>query len=69
MADRKASAGVDSRLDYLISTQASRGAALYDARGETGKASAARARLLQLWRRPDPELQSVLAGVRAKVPG
>jgi DNA-binding SARP family transcriptional activator/Flp pilus assembly protein TadD len=34
-------------------------AELYDARGETEKATAVRGRLLQLWRRADPELQSV----------
>jgi hypothetical protein len=44
-------------------------AELYDARGEPGKASAMRARLLQLWRRADPELQPVLAATRARVPG
>jgi tetratricopeptide (TPR) repeat protein len=44
-------------------------AELYDARGETGKASAVRARLLQLWRRADPELQPVVAAARARVPG
>jgi DNA-binding SARP family transcriptional activator/Tfp pilus assembly protein PilF/TolB-like protein len=44
-------------------------AELYDARGETGKASAARTRLLQLWRRADPELQPVLADIRARVKG
>ena len=42
---------------------------LYDARGETGKASAVRTRLLQLWRRADPELQPVLADVRGRVRG
>ena len=42
---------------------------LYDARGETGRASAVRARLLQLWRRADPELQPVVTAMRAKVPG
>jgi DNA-binding SARP family transcriptional activator/Tfp pilus assembly protein PilF/TolB-like protein len=44
-------------------------AELYDARGERGKASAARAKLLQLWRRADPELQPIVSAVRAKVPG
>ncbi|MBW8838379.1 MAG: hypothetical protein JF602_00775 [Gemmatimonadetes bacterium] len=44
-------------------------AELYDARGESGKASAVRARLLQLWRRADPELQPVVAAARARVPG
>jgi len=42
---------------------------LYDARGETGKASAVRTRLLQLWRRADPELQPVLADIRGRVKG
>jgi hypothetical protein len=44
-------------------------AELYDARGETGKASAVRTRLLQLWRRADPELQPVLADIRGRVKG
>ena len=39
-------------------------AELHDARGETNKADAARGRLLQLWRRADPELQPVVAEVR-----
>jgi DNA-binding SARP family transcriptional activator/Flp pilus assembly protein TadD len=34
-------------------------AELYDARGETAKATAMRGRWLQLWRRADPELQGV----------
>ena len=42
---------------------------LYDARGETGKASAVRTRLLQLWRRADPELQPVIADIRGRVKG
>ena len=44
-------------------------AELYDARGETAKATAVRGRLLQLWRRADPELQPIVAQVRAKRPG
>jgi hypothetical protein len=44
-------------------------AALYDARGESGKATAVRARLLQLWHRADPELQPIVAAIRARVPG
>jgi len=44
-------------------------AALYDARGEPGKASAMRRRLLQLWRRADPELAPVLAEARARLAG
>ena len=44
-------------------------AELYDARGETGKASAVRTRLLQLWRRADPELQPLLADIRGRVKG
>lgn len=36
-------------------------AELYGARGERAKAAAMRGRLLQLWRRADPELQSVVA--------
>jgi tetratricopeptide (TPR) repeat protein len=39
-------------------------AELYRDRGEPAKAAAARDRLLQLWRRADPELQAVLADVR-----
>ena len=42
-------------------------AELYDARGETEKAAAMRGRLLQLWRRADPELQPVLSQVRARL--
>ena len=44
-------------------------AELYDARGETAKASAMRGRLLELWRRADPELQPVIAEVRDHVMG
>jgi DNA-binding SARP family transcriptional activator len=44
-------------------------AELYDARGETGKAAAMRGRLLQLWRRADPELQPVIADLRSRVAG
>jgi tetratricopeptide (TPR) repeat protein len=40
-------------------------AALYDAAGEREKASGARARLVQLWRRADAELQPVVARARA----
>jgi serine/threonine-protein kinase len=54
---------------YELGFALKRLAELYDARGESGKASAARARLLQLWRRADPELQPVVAAVRARVPG
>jgi tetratricopeptide (TPR) repeat protein len=42
-------------------------AELYDARGETAKAAAMRGRLLQLWRRADPELQPVIAEVRGRL--
>jgi len=35
---------------------------LYDARGEAAKATSMRGRLLQLWRRADPELQGVARG-------
>jgi len=42
-------------------------AELYDARGETAKAAAMRGRLLQLWRRADPELQPVIAEVRRRL--
>jgi hypothetical protein len=34
-------------------------AELYSARGEVAKATAMRGRLLQLWRRADPEVQGV----------
>jgi tetratricopeptide (TPR) repeat protein len=44
-------------------------AELYDTRGETGKASAMRGRLLLLWRRADPELQPIIAQARAHIPG
>jgi hypothetical protein len=44
-------------------------AELYDARGESEKAAAMRGRLLQLWRGADPELQPVLAQVRARLAG
>jgi len=44
-------------------------AELYDARGESAKASAMRGRLLQLWRRADPELQPVIAEVQGRVRG
>ncbi|PYP76128.1 MAG: hypothetical protein DMD35_19560 [Gemmatimonadetes bacterium] len=40
-------------------------AALYDASGERTKAANARARLVQLWRRADAELQPVVARARA----
>ena len=43
-------------------------AELYDARGETAKARAMRGRLLQLWRRADPELQPVVTEVRGRLP-
>jgi DNA-binding SARP family transcriptional activator len=42
-------------------------AELYDARGETAKAAAMRGRLLQLWRRADPELQPVITEVRRRL--
>jgi tetratricopeptide (TPR) repeat protein len=42
-------------------------AELHDARGETAKADAVRGRLLQLWRRADPELQPVVAEVRTSL--
>jgi hypothetical protein len=41
-------------------------AALYDARGETAKAAEVRGRLLQLWRRADPELQPEVTEARAR---
>ena len=44
-------------------------AELYDARGETEKAAAVRGRLLQLWRRADPELQPLVADLRSRRPG
>ena len=40
-------------------------AALYDAAGERARAANARARLVQLWRRADAELQPVVARARA----
>src|SRR5215218_4916135 len=42
-------------------------ATLYDAVGEREKAQAVRGRLVQLWRRADPELQPVVAQVRTKL--
>jgi DNA-binding SARP family transcriptional activator/tetratricopeptide (TPR) repeat protein len=42
-------------------------AGLYDGRGEVAKASAMRARLIQLWRQADPELQPVVAEARRRV--
>ena len=42
-------------------------AALYDAAGEREKASGARARLVQLWRRTDAELQPAVARARTKL--
>jgi tetratricopeptide (TPR) repeat protein len=42
-------------------------AALYDAAGERGKASGARARLVQLWRRADAELQPAVTRARAGI--
>jgi tetratricopeptide (TPR) repeat protein len=44
-------------------------AELYDARGETAKAASVRGHLLQLWRRADPELQSVITEVRDRLAG
>jgi tetratricopeptide (TPR) repeat protein len=44
-------------------------AELYDAAGERAKAEAARARLLQLWRRADPELQPAVSRARVGLPG
>jgi hypothetical protein len=41
-------------------------AELYDARGEPAKTAAMRGRLIQLWRRADPELQSVVAEARSR---
>jgi tetratricopeptide (TPR) repeat protein len=43
-------------------------AELYDERGEAEKAAAMRGRLLQLWRRADPELQPVVDEIRARLP-
>jgi tetratricopeptide (TPR) repeat protein len=43
-------------------------ATLYDTRGETAKAAEVRGRLLQLWRRADPELQPITAAARARLP-
>jgi len=42
-------------------------AELYDARGEPAKAAGMRGRLLQLWRRADPELQPIVAEVRGRL--
>ena len=42
-------------------------AELYDARGEQEKAAATRAKLVQLWRRSDPELGPVFAEVRSRL--
>jgi tetratricopeptide (TPR) repeat protein len=42
-------------------------AELYDTRGESAKATAMRGRLLQLWRRADPELQPVVAEARERL--
>jgi tetratricopeptide (TPR) repeat protein len=42
-------------------------AALYDAAGERVKAGATRARLVQLWRRADPELQPIVSRARAGI--
>ena len=41
-------------------------AELYDARGEAAKAAAMRGRLIQLWRRADPELQGVVEEARSR---
>jgi eukaryotic-like serine/threonine-protein kinase len=43
-------------------------AELYDSRGETAKAAEVRGRLLQLWRRADPELQPVVTETRSRLP-
>jgi hypothetical protein len=43
-------------------------AELYDARGKTAKAAATRGRLVQLWR-ADPELQPLVAEMRARLSG
>jgi serine/threonine protein kinase/tetratricopeptide (TPR) repeat protein len=42
-------------------------AALYDARGDSGKAHAARTRLLALWQHADAELQPVVAEMRTRL--
>jgi hypothetical protein len=42
-------------------------AELYDARGETEKAASVRGRLVQLWRRADPELQPVVVDARSRL--
>jgi hypothetical protein len=42
-------------------------AALYDASGDRAKAGTTRARLLQLWRRADSELQPIVARARARL--
>jgi hypothetical protein len=44
-------------------------ATLYEARGETAKAAAMRTRLLQLWRRADPEIQPMVNEARAALAG
>ena len=44
-------------------------AELYDASGDRVKAAAVRGRLLQLWRRGDPELQPILTAARAGLQG
>jgi len=41
-------------------------AELYDARGEPTKAAAMRGRLIQLWRRADPDLLGVVAEARSR---
>ena len=42
-------------------------AELYDARGEQEKAAATRSKLVQLWRRSDPEMGPVFAEVRSRL--
>jgi hypothetical protein len=44
-------------------------ATLYEARGETAKAAAMRTRLLELWRRADPEIQPMVNEARAALAG
>ena len=44
-------------------------AELHDLRGETAKAAAVRARLVQLWRQADPELQPFVSDARRRIAG
>jgi hypothetical protein len=44
-------------------------AELHDLRGETAKAAAVRARLVQLWKQADPELQPFVSEARRRIAG